>query len=96
MRKRVNRISTKVEIHRHKTFTGQPWIASIIPGGWNRPQPATPWRHGRSMACRAEMETVRGLASFLVTDCRGGGPEICEPLVAEITPCCTPKEAKDV
>ena len=43
----------------------------------------------------AEIDKVRELASFLVTDCCGGRPELCEPLVAEFTPCCTPSEGKN-
>jgi DNA-binding transcriptional ArsR family regulator len=50
-------------------------------------------RHGRSIIYRAEIEQVRRLASFLVSDCCGGRPELCEPLVAEFTPCCSPETA---
>lgn len=50
-------------------------------------------RQSRSIVYRAEIDTVRQIASFLVNDCCGGRPELCEPLVAEFTPCCTPKEA---
>ena len=53
-------------------------------------------RHSRSIIFRAELETVRELASFLVQDCCGGRPELCEPLVAEFTPCCSRKEGKNV
>src|SRR5690606_10793872 len=52
-------------------------------------------RHSRSIIYRAEIDKVRELASFLVTDCCGGRPELCEPLVAEFTPCCTPSERKN-
>ena len=52
-------------------------------------------RHSRSIIYRAEIDKVRELASFLVTDCCGGRPELCEPLVAEFTPCCTPSEGKN-
>lgn len=47
-------------------------------------------RQSRSIVYRAELERVREIASFLVNDCCGGRPELCEPLVAEFTPCCTP------
>lgn len=53
-------------------------------------------RHSRSIIYRAELDKVRELASFLVTDCCGGRPELCDPLVAEFTPCCTPSEGKNV
>lgn len=49
-------------------------------------------RHSRSIVYRAEIDKVREIASFLVADCCGGRPELCEPLVAEFTPCCTPKD----
>ncbi len=52
-------------------------------------------RHSRSIIFRAELETVRKLASFLVQDCCGGRPELCEPLIAEFTPCCSPKEGEN-
>lgn len=52
-------------------------------------------RHSRSIIYRAELDKLRELASFLVTDCCGGRPELCEPLVAEFTPCCTPSEGKN-
>ena len=47
-------------------------------------------RHSRSIIYRAELDRVREIASFLVNDCCGGRPELCEPLVAEFAPCCTP------
>ncbi|MBX3531248.1 MAG: winged helix-turn-helix transcriptional regulator [Rhizobiaceae bacterium] len=49
-------------------------------------------RHSRSIIYRASIDRVREIASFLVNDCCGGRPELCEPLVAEFTPCCAPKE----
>lgn len=52
-------------------------------------------RHSRSIIYRAEIDKVRELASFLVTDCCGGRPELCAPLVAEFTPCCIPEEGKN-
>ncbi len=52
-------------------------------------------RHSRSIIYRAELDKVRELASFLVSDCCGGRPELCEPLVAEFTACCTPSEGKN-
>ena len=50
-------------------------------------------RQSRSIVYRAEVDRVREIASFLVSDCCGGRPDLCAPLVAEFTPCCTPKEA---
>ncbi|HEV2513816.1 MAG TPA: metalloregulator ArsR/SmtB family transcription factor [Devosia sp.] len=52
-------------------------------------------RHSRSIIYRAELERVREIASFLVSDCCGGRPELCAPLVAEFSPCCVPEEASN-
>jgi len=51
-------------------------------------------RRSRSIIYRAEIGRVRELASFLVSDCCNGRPELCEPLVAEFTSCCGPKEGR--
>ena len=53
-------------------------------------------RHSRSIVYRAVVDRVRQIASFLVQDCCGGHPELCEPLIAEFTPCCAPKEPNHV
>lgn len=54
-------------------------------------------RHSRSIIYRAVVDRVREITSFLVQDCCGGRPELCEPLVAAFVPCCTaPLEAKNV
>lgn len=50
-------------------------------------------RQSRSIIYRARLDAVRDLTGFLVKDCCGGHPEICAPLVAEFSPCCTPKIA---
>jgi ArsR family transcriptional regulator, arsenate/arsenite/antimonite-responsive transcriptional repressor len=47
-------------------------------------------RHSRSIVYRARVDRVREIATFLVQDCCGGRPELCEPLIAEFTPCCAP------
>jgi len=52
-------------------------------------------RQGRSIVYRAGVGTVRDVTRFLVNDCCGGRPELCAPLVADFTPCCTPKETAD-
>lgn len=47
-------------------------------------------RHGRSIVYRARPAAVAALASFLVKDCCRGRPDICAPLIADLTPCCSP------
>lgn len=49
-------------------------------------------RNGRSILYRAELDRVRAITSFLVQDCCGGKPALCEPLVTELTPCCRPTD----
>src|SRR3546814_9517089 len=48
-------------------------------------------RHSRSLISRATLDAVRALASFLVKDCCCGRPEICAPLIADFSPCCSPQ-----
>ncbi len=50
-------------------------------------------RHSRSIIYRAEIDRVRELTAFLVNDCCGGRPELCQPLVDAFTPSCSPKES---
>ena len=40
-------------------------------------------RQGRSMNYRADLDGLRGLASFLLRDCCNGRPEICAPVIDE-------------
>jgi DNA-binding transcriptional ArsR family regulator len=44
-------------------------------------------RHSRSIIYRARLDAVRELAGYLVKTCCGGRPEICAPLIAELSPC---------
>src|ERR1700761_6438305 len=50
-------------------------------------------RQSRSIVYRAQLEAVRGLAGFLVKDCCGGRPELCAPLIADLSPCCPPQKS---
>ena len=49
-------------------------------------------RHSRSIVYRAKLEAVRGVVLHLLNDCCNGRPELCAPLVAEIS---TPQFAKE-
>ena len=53
-------------------------------------------RHSRLIIYRAVVDRVREITTFLVHDCCGGRPELCEPLVAEFSSCCAPKETSHV
>jgi len=48
-------------------------------------------RSGRSISYRAELQRVREITTFLVRDCCDGRPELCEPVIADLTPCCGPR-----
>jgi len=41
-------------------------------------------REGRSIRYFADMGGMRGLLGFLMEDCCGGRPEICQPVIDEI------------
>ena len=49
-------------------------------------------RRSRSIIYRANLEHFRSVATFLLKDCCGGRHEVCAPLIADLTPCCPPKE----
>ena len=53
-------------------------------------------RHGRSIVYRANLATLETLTLFLLQDCCGGKPELCESLIESIKPCCTPKGKRHV
>ena len=44
-------------------------------------------RHSRSILYRADLDGLRALTLFLIKDCCAGAPELCAPLLAELTPC---------
>ncbi|BCK76241.1 MULTISPECIES: ArsR/SmtB family transcription factor [Acetobacteraceae] len=48
----------------------------------------TSQRHSRVIVYRACLPRLRELMLFLVKDCCGQSPELCEPLVAELSSCC--------
>lgn len=49
-------------------------------------------RQSRSVIYRANLEHMREMLSFLVRDCCAGHPELCEPLLHELQPCCLTPE----
>lgn len=50
-------------------------------------------RQSRSIIYRADLETFRSVMLYLLQDCCGGNARLCAPLIADLTPCCPPKEA---
>lgn len=51
-----------------------------------------PERQSRTIIYRVVVGRIRQITSFLVQDCCGGRADLCDPLVAEFTPCCTSKD----
>ncbi|RKF16700.1 ArsR family transcriptional regulator [Roseovarius spongiae] len=49
-------------------------------------------RHGRSIRYFADMDGMRGLLAFLMEDCCGGCPDLCQPVIDEIA-CSSPRTA---
>ena len=49
-------------------------------------------RQIRSIIYRADLERFREVALYLLKDCCGGRADLCAPLIADLTPCCPPKE----
>ncbi|TNE43290.1 MAG: transcriptional regulator [Sphingomonadales bacterium] len=45
-------------------------------------------KRGRHQIQRANIMALKGLMVFLANDCCQGRAELCEPLIAELAPCC--------
>jgi ArsR family transcriptional regulator, arsenate/arsenite/antimonite-responsive transcriptional repressor len=45
-------------------------------------------RFSRSIVYRAELSRFRAVISFMLRDCCDGRPEICAPLIEDLSPCC--------
>ena len=63
----------------HNTASGH--LAILARAGLVRSE-----RRSRRVIYRADLDRVRGLASFLTKDCCGGRPEVCAPLAAGRAP----------
>jgi ArsR family transcriptional regulator len=48
-------------------------------------------RQSRMIIYRANLERFREVTLFLLKDCCGGRPDICAPLIADLTPSCPAK-----
>ena len=48
-------------------------------------------RFSRSIVYRANLARFQEVVLFMLRDCCDGCPEICAPLVENLTPCCSPK-----
>lgn len=45
-------------------------------------------RQGRTIRYFANFDALRGLLAFLMQDCCGGKPELCQPIIDEIACAC--------
>ena len=45
-------------------------------------------RQSRSIIYRANLDAIRDTVQFLVQDCCGGRPDVCQPLLDSLQPCC--------
>jgi ArsR family transcriptional regulator, arsenate/arsenite/antimonite-responsive transcriptional repressor len=52
-------------------------------------------RRSRSIIYRANLARFREVTLFLLKDCCGGRSDVCAPLIAELTPCCTKAKVDD-
>jgi len=51
-------------------------------------------RRSRSVIYRADLARLRDVTVYLVKDCCGGRPELCEPLIEDLkAPCCPPQRS---
>jgi ArsR family transcriptional regulator len=57
----------------------------------SRAELVTAQRHSRRIVYRADLTRFRAVVLFMLQDCCDGRPEICAPLIEDLTPCCPPK-----
>jgi ArsR family transcriptional regulator len=50
-------------------------------------------RLSRSIVYRADVERLREMMLFLAKDCCGGRADLCQPLIADLLPCCSLEKA---
>jgi ArsR family transcriptional regulator, arsenate/arsenite/antimonite-responsive transcriptional repressor len=55
---------------------------------------ATAQRFSRSIVYRADLDAFRAVMLFMVRDCCDGRPEVCAPLIEDLTPCRQPAKKK--
>jgi len=51
-------------------------------------------RFSRSIVYRADLQRFRDVLVFMLRDCCEGRPEICAPLIEDLTPRCAPPSRK--
>lgn len=51
-------------------------------------------RHSRTIIYRANIKAFQELIVFMMKDCCGGRPEVCEPLIESFLPCAPTKRKR--
>ena len=59
----------------------------------NRVRLVSSERQGRRIVYRVNLSMVRTLIVYLLKDCCDGRPELCQPIVDDLAPCCQPAGA---
>ena len=54
----------------------------------------TAQRFSLSIVYRADLQSFQSVVLFMLRDCCDGRPEICAPLIENLTPCCPPARKK--
>ena len=49
-------------------------------------------REAKSIIYSADFDALSGIIQFLMRDCCGGRPEICDPAMAVLSACCSPSK----
>src|SRR6202158_3134465 len=51
-------------------------------------------RFSLQIVYRADLARFQAVVLFMLKDCCDGRPEICAPLIADLTPCCLPSKKR--
>ncbi|MGH1423663.1 MAG: ArsR/SmtB family transcription factor [Pseudooceanicola sp.] len=73
-------ISTALDVRQNTMSTN---LSILVQSGLIRNE-----RQGRSIRYFADIDGMRGLLAFLMEDCCGGRPDLCQPVIKEIACAC--------
>ncbi len=73
-------ISTVLDVRQNTMSTN---LSILVQSGLIRNE-----RQGRSIRYFADIDGMRGLLAFLMEDCCGGRPDLCQPVIKEIACAC--------
>ena len=107
----TGRIALALAIHNHQPVGNFGWVFEDVYGAAYEPLlralerhpavrlslhytgPLIEWLRG---AHPDFLDRLGALMSFLVKDCCGGRPDLCAPLIADLSPCCPPETSARV